>query len=345
MANNSLAVIESPKVEIITPQPTWEVRETLHDEIEGQPHPNFIEGPSAAISMNDLSTKNIIPTFADNSLTISSPKFIETVRKSAEMVFGMDNVSPAECRVSHPQIGRIPSAAHKKASELLDSEKTIYYQRLAWISHIIGFNTTINGQEISLTIGGTRSYSEDKLYARQNPQHFRLFIGFRCRVCSNLLLTCDGVSENLLCMTEADIFQKAVELFQRFAAVKEQTVAGLEALTQTRLSQEQFCQILGRMRLYQALPVAETKQLPKVLLGDSVINAATREYITNPNFGSQTEDGSISMWQFMNLLNEAAKNSYIDLFAERNANCTDIAIGLSQALKTNSREGWGWFLG
>ena len=174
MANNSLAVIESPKVEIITPQPTWEVRETLHDEIEGQPHPNFIEGPSAAISMNDLSTKNIIPTFADNSLTISSPKFIETVRKSAEMVFGMDNVSPAECRVSHPQIGRIPSAAHKKASELLDSEKTIYYQRLAWISHIIGFNTTINGQEISLTIGGTRSYSEDKLYARQNPQHFQI---------------------------------------------------------------------------------------------------------------------------------------------------------------------------
>lgn len=216
--NNSLVVAPSG---IITTQPTWEVQESLHD-TNLEKHPNFIEGPSNEISMLDLTTKNIIPTFGDNSLTISHQKFIETTRKAAEVIFGNGNVTPAEARVSHPICGRVPSAQHKKV--VSDDEKTIFFSRLAWIAHITTMNTKINGQQVSLTIGGTRSYHEDKLYARQNPQHFRIFIGFRVRVCSNMMLTCDGVSESLLCMTEADIFQHALQLFQHFNEVMEATL-------------------------------------------------------------------------------------------------------------------------
>lgn len=328
---------------IVAPTPVWEIQESLHDSDPGH-HPNFIEGPSNEITMDDLTNRNIIPTFSDNTLTISHQKFIETSRKAAEVIFGNDNVIPAECRVSHPIIGRVPSAQHKKANELTDDEKTIFYQRLAWIANITNRGTSMNGQPVSLTIGGTRSYHEDKLYTRQNPQHFRLFIGFRVRVCSNMMLTCDGVSENLLCMTEADIFQHAIRLFQHFNEVKEATLYDLEALNHTWLSQEQFCKILGRLRLFQALPSARQKQLPQILLGDSVVNAATKEYIKNPDFGMGDSNGSITCWQLLNLLNEAVKSSYSDLWIDRNRNCTDFSIGIANALNGNDSQGYGWFL-
>lgn len=340
MANNSLVVV--PQDGIITPQPVWEVRETLHDATL-EHHPNFIEGPSSEVSMEELTFNNIIPTFCDNTLTISHQKFIETTRKAAEVIFGQGNITPAETRCSHPIIGRIPSAQHKKASELRDDEKTLFYQRLAWIAHITTLTSSINGQQVSLTIGGTRSYSEDKLYARQNPQHFRVFIGFRVRVCSNMMLTTDGISDTMLCMTEMDVFQKAFELFKRFNEVKETTLYNLEALNNTWLTQEQFCKIIGRLRLYQALPNTQQKQLPQILLGDSVVNAATKEYIKNPNFGMGDSDGSISCWQLMQLLNEAVKNSYSDLWIDRNANCTTFATGISNALNGTDNS-YGWFL-
>lgn len=339
MANNSLVVVSDNG--IIT-QPTWEIQESIHD-THLEIHPNFIEGPSHEVTMEELTYKNIIPTFCDNTLTISHQKFIETTRKAAEVIFGQGNITPAETRCSHPIIGRIPSAQHKKASELRDDEKTLFYQRLAWIAHITTLTSSINGQQVSLTIGGTRSYSEDKLYARQNPQHFRVFIGFRVRVCSNMMLTTDGISDTMLCMTEMDVFQKAFELFKRFNEVKETTLYNLEALNNTWLTQEQFCKIIGRLRLYQALPNTQQKQLPQILLGDSVVNAATKEYIKNPNFGMGDSDGSISCWQLMQLLNEAVKNSYSDLWIDCNANCTTFASGIANALNGTDNS-YGWFL-
>lgn len=138
-----------------------------------------------------------------------------------------------------------------------------------------------------------------------------------------------------------DIFQKALELFGRFNKVKESTLYNLEALNNTWLTQEQFCKIIGRLRLYQALPGTQQKQLPQILLGDSVVNAATKQYITNKDFGMGQGDGSISCWQLMNLLNEAAKNSYSDLWIDRNLNCTTFASGISNALNgTDTSYAW-----
>lgn len=326
-----------------TANTNWLTIGSLHD-INKEKHPNFIEGPSSEVKIEDLTTKNIIPTFGDSTLTISHQKFIETTRKAAEVVFSNGNVTLPELRVSHPIIGRIPSAQHKKANELREDEKTIFYQRLAWIAQISSHTTFVNGQAVSLTIGGTRSYHEDKLYGKQVPQKFRIFIGFRVRVCSNMMLTCDGVSDYLNCMTEADIFEKAIDLFNRFNGVKEETLYNLEALNKIWMTQEDFCKVIGRLRLYQALPNTQQKQLPQILLGDSVVNAATKEYIKNPNFGIGEGNGSISCWQLMNLLNEAVKNSYSDLWIDRNQNCTDFAMGIANTLNGNDDKGYGWFL-
>lgn len=340
MPTNTLTPAVVPALELVNSNRVWETIPTIHDDMEN--HPNFIEGVSNMITMDDLTNKCVIPTFADNSLIISHQQFIETVRMAAMAYFGQDNVTPAECRVSHPIIGRIPSAQHKKASDLTDEEKTLTYQRLAWIAQIPSFSTTINGERASLTIGGTRSLHEDRLYGRAVPLKFNLVISFRLRICSNMLISHDGLLQGVSCMTSADIFEKALNLFQQFNI--EKNLHQLEMLNQVMLSQEQFCQILGRLRLYNVLPTQEKKSLPQIILGDSIINAATREYISNPNFGIQSSGDTISCWQLMNLLNEAAKTSYPDLFLERNANCTEFATGIANAIIGDDSQGYRWFL-
>ena len=46
-------------------------------------HPNFIEANTSGITLKELTKKNIIPTFSDNSLTISHQNFIGAVTKAA----------------------------------------------------------------------------------------------------------------------------------------------------------------------------------------------------------------------------------------------------------------------
>ena len=189
-------------------------------------HPNFIEANTSGITLKELTEKNIIPTFSDNSLTISHQNFIGAVTKAAGEVFG--ELTSVECRVSHPIIGRIPSAQNKKASELTEEEKTVFYQRLAWVCHVKNLVRTINGQPTHLCIGGVRAYNEDKLYSKQSPMKFKIFVGWQVRVCSNLMLTTDGFSGAIECMTEADIMQKSIELFGAFNPHREETLYHLE---------------------------------------------------------------------------------------------------------------------
>ena len=315
--------------------------EVIEEEEWGDNHPNFIESNTQAITLDELTNKNIIPTFCDNTLTISHQSFIGSVIEEAKKVFG--ELTVPELRVSHPIIGRVPSAQHKKASELRDDEKTTFYQRMAFCAHVKNLTRTINGETVHLCIGGVRAYNEDKLYNRQSTMRFKVFVGWQVRVCSNLMLTCDGNSGTIDCMTEADIMQKSLELFKGFNPHKEDTLRLLENLSSTAISEEQFCQIIGRMRLYQFLPLAEQKQLPPLTIGDQAVNAMVKNYISNPNFGKK-EGEDFTAWNLMQLANEAVKQSYIDKWLDRNQNCTDFAIGIQKALKGEDTEGYSWFL-
>lgn len=315
--------------------------EVIEEEDWGDNHPNFIESNTQAITLEELTNKNIIPTFCDNTLTISHQNFIGSVVEVAKKVFG--ELTVPELRVSHPIIGRVPSAQHKKASELRDDEKTTFYQRMAFCAHVKNLTRTINGETVHLCIGGVRAYNEDKLYNRQSTMKFKVFVGWQVRVCSNLMLTCDGNSGTIDCMTEADIMQKSFELFNSFNPNKEDTLRLLENLSSTAISEEQFCQIIGRMRLYQFLPLAEQKQLPPLTIGDQAVNAMVKNYISNPNFGKK-EGEEFTTWNFMQLANEAVKQSYIDKWLDRNQNCTDFAIGIQKALNGEDTEGYDWFL-
>ena len=139
----------------------------------------------------------------------------------------------------------------KRKEELKPEDETIYYQRMAFCFHIRTICREMNGEEVHLCIGGVRSLNEENLYGKKSPEKFKIFIGWRVRVCSNLMLTCDGLTGRLEVMGDTDIYIAALKLFREFNP--EQNLRLLENLGRTMISQEQFCQIIGRLRLYQVL--------------------------------------------------------------------------------------------
>jgi hypothetical protein len=115
----------------------------------------------------------------------------------------------------------------------------------------------------------------------------------------------------------------------------------MQTLSNTYLTETQFAQIVGRMRLYQALPNNVARGIPKLLITDSQINSVCRDYYHNETFG--VKDNHISMFDFHNLLTQSNKSSYIDSYISRAVNATEVATGINNAL--HGDEKYSWFLG
>ena len=301
---------------------------------------NFLEANTNAITLEELSEQCVVPTWANQELTISHQDFISTVHDAACNVFAGETINTPEIRVSHIVRGRIPSALGKRSSELLESEKTQFYQRLAFAFTIPSLHECINGQRLELCIGGVRNYSDLNLYrANRGMEKFTIFIGWRVNVCSNQVLTGEGVRLAIEVMSLHDLYKAVLDLFYNFNLDRD--IQLLHSLTQIRLTETQFAQIIGRMRLYQALPSYQQRKVPKLLITDSQINNVCRDYYNNPNFG--TKSNTISMFDFHNLLTEANKSSYIDSYVQRGVNATEVTVGISRALQGGSE--YSWFLG
>lgn len=300
----------------------------------------FLEANTNAITIAELTNTCVVPTWGNQELTISHQDFIKAVVDAAHDYFRGETINDPDVRVSHIVRGRTPDALGKKASELLESEKTQFYQRLAFAFTIPSVYETIDGQTLELCVGGVRNYSDLNLYRNtRGTEKFSLFIGWRVNVCSNQVLTGDGVCLNMEVMTASDIYRGALELFHNFNPVRELHL--MQDLTRTTLTESQFAQIIGRMRLYQALPPTYQRHIPKLLITDSQINAVCRGYFNNPDF--RAEDGALTMWDFHNLLTEANKSSYIDSYLQRAVNATDLSLGIHNALRGDDK--YAWFLG
>lgn len=308
--------------------------------VPAAPSVNFLEANTSAISIEELTVNCVVPTWANQELTISHQDFINTVHDAACNVFSGELINQPEIRVSHIVRGRIPSALGKRASELLESEKTQFYQRLAFAFTIPSIHETIDGQRLELCIGGVRNYNDLNLYrANRGAEKFSVFIGWRMNVCSNQVLTGQGAKIQLEVMSLHDLYKQVLDLFYTFRPA--QDIHLLQTLSQTRLTETQFAQIVGRMRLYQALPNRYQRSVPKLLITDSQTNNVCRDFYADPNFG--VKDNTISMFDFHNLLTEANKSSYIDSYLQRAVNATEVAVGINNALHGDSK--YAWFLG
>ena len=226
---------------------------------------NFLEANTNAITFEELAEQCVVPTWANQELTISHQDFISTVHDAACNIFAGETINNPEIRVSHIVRGRIPSALNKRSSELLEC---------------------INGQRLELCVGGVRNYSDLNLYrANRGMEKFTVFIGWRVNVCSNQVLTGDGVKLSFEVMSLHDLYKAVLDLFYNFNL--DNDIQLLQSLTQMRLSETQFAQIVGRMRLYQALPSHLQRELPKLLITDSQINNVCRDYYSKPKIGTK----------------------------------------------------------
>ncbi len=300
----------------------------------------FIEANTKEVTLSHVKDDCIIPVFSkDNEVTISHQSFIDSVLSAAHAVFPREDISDPVIRVSHVVKGRIPEAIHKPVSQLLESDKTIYYERMMFCIEIPSIHQDIDGCRLNLTIGGVRAYNEQNLYSRKAPEKFRIFIGFKNMVCCNLCVSTDGYKASLRVMDPDALLTAASELFRSYDM--ERHLTQMAAFRECRMSESQFAQFLGKCRLYQYLPSSRKKQLPELLMTDTQVGLVAKSYLDDPDFGGD-DANTISLWKVFNLLTGANKSSYIDNFLDRAENATALTSGLCMALYGDPE--YSWFL-
>ena len=299
----------------------------------------FIEANTKEVTIEHLKNDCIVPVFSkDNEITISHPNFIESVWEAANRFFPNESIELPEIRVSHIIKGRTPEAIHKSVKDLLEEDKTIYYERMMFCFEIPSIHEDIAGNRLNLTIGGVRSYNHENLYSKKGMEKFKLFIGFKNLVCCNMCVSTDGFKSELKVMDVNGLLNTAMQLFQEYNAAKHLYYMG--AFKDSFMTEHQFAQFLGKSRLYQYLPNEQRRLLPQMLMTDTQIGIVAKSFYHDDNFSLPDNQKEISMWNVYNLLTGANKSSYIDNFLDRAYNATQLADGLNRALYEDSEYNW-----
>jgi len=307
--------------------------------IVGTSDDRFILANTQPVSYADLKHRCIIPVFAkDNESTISHSEFIDTVGQATDKFFTSEKILHPAIRISHPIKGRIPQAMGKPAEALKEEERTIYYERCAFMYEVPGISTEVEGNKLSLSIGGVRALNHENLYGKKTEEHFKVFIGFKNHVCINLCISTDGYVEDLRVMSVHELFNRVFQLLTRFDA--ERQINHLKTLSEYALTEHQFAQLIGRARLYNYLPQKQKKEIEKLPLSDTQVSVVAKDYYQDKSF-CRSEDGDIDMWKVYNLFTSSVKSSYIDTFLGRNAGSLLFMSHLINHLKSSATS---WYL-
>jgi len=301
---------------------------------------SFIESNTIALDFSDMQRSHIIPVFTkDNEPLISHTDFISITAEIVSNVFKDEVIIPANIRVSHPVKGRIPDAKDKAANQLQEWEKTIYYERMMFLIEIPSIRETIDGNVLNLTVGGVKSYTQDNISNKKgSDEHFKIFVGFKNQVCTNLCVWTDGLQANVKVKNSMQLMQEIQKLLMNFQYEKQ--LAFLQKFPNYSLSEHQFATLIGRCKLYQYLPNITKKEIPVLSFGDYQINTIAKDYYVDQSFCKQ-ENGSINLWKVYNLFTGANKSSYIDGFIPRSVNATSFVHELVESMDSGNDS---WFL-
>ncbi len=300
----------------------------------------FIEANTKSVGFSVLKDDCIIPVFAkDNEKTIAHQEFIEITQECIHSVFPNEQIGLPEIRVSHEIKGRIPQAIHKSAKELLEHEKTQYYERMAFVIRIPSIVETINGNSLSLIVGGVRAFNHENLYGKRSFEKFKFFIGFQNLVCCNLCISTDGFKSELRVGSIEELQKSILNVISNYHAKNH--IEAMKELTKQSLTEHQFAQLIGKAKLYNYLPKAQRIELPKMDFADRQMNSIAEDYYKDQSF-CKDDNGNINLWNVYNLFTTANKSSYIDSFLDRNVNALDFTNGLATALNGDSN--FHWFL-
>lgn len=315
---------------------TRQLVEEVVNEIEVQsPRNSFIEANTIPATLSEITQGHIIPVFIkDNEPVISHTDFIQTALRAVKEVFHDESVLSPDIRISHPVKGRIPEARNKPAKELSEHEKTIYYERMAFTIEIPSVNTMVDDNSLNLTIGGVKAYNLDNLYSKSGvDQHFKIFIGFKNTVCTNLCVSTDGYMANVKVKNTEQLYNAMYLLFKDYNAVG--LYNQFQLFSKHHLTERQFATLLGRCRMYRHMPEKKKGQLPELMFGDTQINAVCKDYYSDNSFCS-SPDGSINLWKLYNLFTNANKSSYVDYLLDRNVNAFQLVEELLMSLVEGS---------
>lgn len=299
----------------------------------------FIESNTLRVTISELKNNCIIPVFSkDNERTISHQEFIQTVLTGISEVFPNQKMLVPETRVSHQIKGRAPNAIHKSVKELLEHEKTMYYERMAFIIKLPNITTEIDGNTLSLTIGGVRAYNKENLYSKKSKERFKIFIGFQNMVCCNLCIATDGYLDEVKVSNTEELKQAVLDLLLKYNPEKH--IEMLKKYVQYSLNETEFAKLMGRIKMYMHLPTNEKKQVFKLELTDYHLSTIVKNYYQDENF-CREHDGSINLWKLFNLFTEANKSSYVDTFLDRHQNISEFINSLVESINGGSDH---WFL-
>jgi hypothetical protein len=312
----------------------------LDEQLEDAPHRQFVTANTNPIAIEEMRNNHIIPVYAkDNEPLISHNDFIDVVESVVWEAYKGEYILKPIIRVSHPIKGRVPEARNKPANELNDWEKTLYYERMAFIIEIPSITTDIDGNNLSLTIGGVKSYSQDNLYSKKgSDEHFNVFIGFKNQVCTNLCVWTDGFMDSIK-VDSIGMLRACVQLLISKYNINYQ-ISQMQLLPDYSLTEHQFATLIGKCRMYGHLPQQLKNQIPQLQMGDTQIAAVCKDYYKDNSF-CRDSNGNINLWKLYNLFTGANKSSYIDNFLDRGVNAYHFVERIRFGLENKQAN---WFL-
>ena len=343
--NNSLAVASLPppvsRMSILTPPTDIIEAEVIEIDQPIQKRCPFITANSEEISKETLA-QDLVPVFSrSNDTAISTLEFVSTCEDAMRDFYRGETDDPAIIRGSHIIKGRTNDALNIPTALLREDQRTHYYERVIFAVEVPTIYEDINGNRCVLSLVGFKNYGADNLRGNLSTQHFDVAVSLTNTVCSNGCI----FSENkisILATTPAEIYQSVMQLLSNYDLARH--VNALRTLHNSWLTKEQFIYLLGAVRYYSYLSLAEKRNiLPNpILLTETMMNECCRQYILDENFSGS--EAGIDMWKFYNLLTGSNKNSYLHSYLDRATNISQFSFEIANALSGDTSSPYNWFI-
>jgi len=300
----------------------------------------FIMANTIACELEEIKSQHLIPVYTkDNERLISCAEFIETTYNVVSEIYPGETILMPSIRLSHPIKGRVPNAKDKPANQLEEWERTIFYERMAFVFEIPSISDVVDGNRLSLTIGGVKAYNLDNLSNKKGAdEHFKIFIGFQNKVCLNLCVWSDGAMMDLKVSTVCQLQACIRTLVENYN--QQHHLFHLKQLCNYSLTEQQFAGLIGRTRMYQFLPQLMKREIPELLFGDNQMGSVVRDFFKDDSF-CKMDDGTLNLWRLYNLFTNANKSTYIDQFVERGVNAFSFAYNIKSAIQNQT---FNWYL-
>lgn len=299
----------------------------------------FINANTIEMPLQEIKKNHIIPVYhKTNETVISQIDFLETVVDVVKKAFPGERILNPDIRVSHPVKGRIPEAKDKPAKDLQEYEKTIYYERMAFMIEFPDITDIIDGNRVCMTVGGIKNYGSDNLSGRKGDESFKVLIGFQNKICLNLCVWSDGVIGDLKVKNKAQLNSAIYSLFASYDAVSH--LQSIRRLENVQISAKDFAQLIGRCKMYPYLPKNIQKDVHPMDFTESQISQITKGFYWDDDFCCDMY-GNINLWRLFNLFTRANKSSYIDTFLDRSINAYNFVEDIRNCIETKEKN---WYL-